>query len=351
MLKKASICLAVVISLSLVAQAMAGPEAFLTVEEAGPDYQMQGEYVGTLQGLGQYGAQLIAFGDGNFVGVAFPGGLPGAGWDGSEKLVFEAIQAADGVAEVAISQLTSPEKAGPLGKRLFRKANKVRKGGLATIKDGKITVEDEYGKVLGTLDRIERKSPTLGANPPEGATVLFDGTSTDKLEKGEMTEDGLLKQGAVTKDKFGDHTLHLEFRTPFMPTGLYQGRGNSGCYVQGRYELQILDSFGRNKRNNDAGGIYKIAVPKWNMCLPPLQWQTYDIDFTAPKFDENGKKIENARLTARLNGVIIHDDLELPNHTPGGIVKGEGPEGPLFLQDHGDPVRFRNVWVLPKKAE
>jgi 3-keto-disaccharide hydrolase len=326
-MKHSHLALTLVLAVCLVSVASARPEAFMTVEEAGPDYQMQGEYVGELSGV-PYGVQLVAFGNGTFVGVAYPGGLPGDGWDGGAKIVFEEIKAVDNVAKVPIPQAA----------------------GMATIKDGQINVQDKNGKTVGTFKRTERKSATLGAKSPEDAVVIFDGTSTDKLEKGEM-EDGLLKQGIVTKDKFGDHTIHLEFRTPFMPTGLYQGRGNSGCYIQGRYELQILDSFGRNKRNNDAGGIYKIAAPKVNMCLPPLQWQTYDIDFTAPKFDANGKKIENARLTARLNGEVIHEDLELPNKTFGGIPGNEEATGPLFLQDHSDPVRFRNVWILPKKAE
>ena len=326
-MKHAHLALALVLAICIVSIASADrPEAFMTPEEAGPDYQMQGEYVGELSDV-PYGVQLVAFGDGNFVGIAYPGGLPGDGWDGGAKIVFEEIKAVDNVAKVPIPQAA----------------------GMATIKDGQITVEDKNGKTVGTFKRIERKSPTLGAKPPEGAVVIFDGSSTDKLEKGEI-ENGMLKQGVVTKDKFGDQIIHVEFRTPFMPTGLYQGRGNSGCYVQGRYELQILDSFGRNKRNNDAGGIYKIAVPKVNMCLPPLQWQTYDIDFTAPRFDENGKKIKNARLTARLNGEVIHEDLELPMKTFGGLPGDEEATGQLYLQDHSDPVRFRNVWILPKKT-
>jgi len=151
--------------------------------------------------------------------------------------------------------------------------------------------------------------------------------------------------GCKSKDVFQDHRLHLEFRTPFQPSDSGQGRGNSGVYIQGRYELQVLDSFGLRGENNECGGIYQIASPKLNMCYPPLSWQTYDIDFKSAKYDADGKKTTNARVTIRHNGVVIHDDLEFPRGTPGG-VGGEAPEGgPLYLQDHSNPVVFRNIWV------
>jgi hypothetical protein len=154
--------------------------------------------------------------------------------------------------------------------------------------------------------------------------------------------------GATTVETVQDHTLHLEFLLPYMPKSRGQGRGNSGLYLHGRYECQILDSFGLEGENNECGGIYTIARPRVNMCLPPLQWQTYDVDFTAPKFDDSGKKIKNAVVTIVQNGVTIHDKLELPNETPGGVAK-EGPKpGPIFLQDHGNPVRFQNIWVVKK---
>jgi hypothetical protein len=150
-----------------------------------------------------------------------------------------------------------------------------------------------------------------------------------------------------TKEKFGDHQLHIEFRTPFMPKSFGQARGNSGVYVQSRYEVQVLDSFGLDGKSNECGGIYSIAEPAVNMCLPPLSWQTYDIDFTAARYNDSGEKTQNARVTVRHNGVVIHNNIELPHGTPGRHAEGPGPDD-LFLQDHGNPVAFRNIWLIKK---
>src|SRR5690606_10766687 len=131
---------------------------------------------------------------------------------------------------------------------------------------------------------------------------------------------------------FGDHKIHIEFLLPYKPEARGQGRGNSGIYLQGRYEVQMLDSFGLEGRDNECGGIYSVAKPKVNMCLPPLVWQTYDIDFTAARYDAEGKKTANARITVHHNGVLIHDDIELPHATTASRLK-EGPEdGPIYLQ-------------------
>lgn len=134
-----------------------------------------------------------------------------------------------------------------------------------------------------------------------------------------------------------------------MPKETGQARGNSGVYLQDRYELQVLDSFGLKGVDNECGGIYKEASPKVNMCFPPMAWQTYDIDFTAPEFDAAGKKTKPAKVTIKHNGVVIHDGLELKSNTPGGFFKTEVPEpGSLYLQNHGDPVVFNNIWIISK---
>jgi hypothetical protein len=310
--------------------ALAEP-TYLTEAEAlaaGADYAIQGEYVGSIPNGedGQpVGLQVIAMGNGAFQAVAYMGGLPGAGWTGEEPVRQDA-------------KLNS-------------------EGGLAFVGEGEIAAIHEKdafkiqvkGETLATLSKTVRTSPTMGKEPPAGAVVLFNGGNADAWEGGRV-EDGLLVQGCASKEKFGDHTIHIEFRTPFKPESRGQGRGNSGLYMQGRYETQILDSFGLEGKMDETGGVYSVSAPSENLCLPPLAWQTYDIEFTAARFDAEGKKTANARMTVLLNGVKVQDDIEVPHSTTAAPMP-EGPEkGPVYLQDHGNPIRFRNVWVLPKNA-
>jgi hypothetical protein len=134
---------------------------------------------------------------------------------------------------------------------------------------------------------------------------------------------------------------------PYQPYDRGQGRGNSGIYLQGRYEVQMLDSFGLEGKDNECGGIYEIRDPDLNMCFPPLQWQTYDIEFRQAEFDQRGKKTAPAQLTVRHNGVLIHKDVEVPRTTRAAPVGQEGPSHEfIHLQDHGNPVRYRNIWVV-----
>jgi hypothetical protein len=185
-----------------------------------------------------------------------------------------------------------------------------------------------------TLARVFKKSPTLGAKPPEDAVVLFDGKNLDAWERqGGGTAPWKLVDGAaevtggsiVTKEKFDSFTLHLEFRTPFMPEARGQGRGNSGVYVQGRYEVQVLDSFGLEPKDNECGGIYKQHAPRENACLPPEEWQTYDITFHAAKLNDAGEVAKHTRVTVVQNGITIHDDVELSGcRRRSSKAKGEG---------------------------
>jgi hypothetical protein len=302
-------------------------KAYADPKEVDADFAFQGEYIGevpTDDGDVKHGVQIIALGKGEFSAKVYRGGLPGDGWDKEETLER------DGGRRQGDAVVFPGDD-----------------GGRAVIRDGKITVS---GNNEFVLTKVERKSPTLGKKPPEGAIVLFDGKSADEFENGRLTEDGLLMQGVTSKRTFNDCELHLEFRLPYMPEARGQGRGNSGLYVHGRYELQMLDSFGLEGLDNECGGFYQIVKPSENMCYPPLAWQTYDIDFTAAKFDASGKKTKNARVTVRHNGVVIHDDLELPKNTPGNLLPENAEPGPIFLQDHGNPVRYRNIWVVEKKS-
>ncbi len=301
-----------------------GP-VYLTPAEAGPDYLVQGEYLGDVEaenGRGPWGAQVIALGDGKFALVGYEGGLPGSGWQRGDRQ-----ETAEGKMEGRITRFRSGQWE-------------------AEIKDGALTVFTSGGNPAGTLKKVDRKIPTLGAKPPQGAIVLFDGSTVDKFTDAVLTPDKLLTHECSSKQSFGDHSLHLEFCTPFKPLARGQARGNSGVYVQSRYEVQVLDSFGLEGADNECGGIYSITKPKVNMCSPPLTWQSYDIDFTAARY-ENDKKVKNARITVVHNGVKIIDNFELPNGTPGRLDEGPGP-APLFLQGHGNPVVYRNIWVVAK---
>jgi hypothetical protein len=206
---------------------------------------------------------------------------------------------------------------------------------------------DREGQRVGRLERVVRTSPTEGAPPPKDAIVLFDGSGTDQFSKASMTEDGLLMQGADVKQMFQDFNLHLEFRLPYMPTGRDQGRANSGVYLQSRYEVQILDSFATKPVFNGCAALYRFRQPDVNMCFPPLVWQTYDIIFTAPRWASDGAKMRNGQVTVWHNGVKVHDNVELADKT--GAGKTEEPLLlPIRFQDHGNPVRFRNIWIVDR---
>jgi hypothetical protein len=218
----------------------------------------------------------------------------------------------------------------------------------------------QYGDISGLkLAKPEDKVDVKSVPPPKGAVVLFDGKNLDAWVKTDgktvptwkLVEGGAVQvQGGhiMTRQKFEGHfRLHVEFRVPYMPQAKEQARGNSGVYVQGRYEVQILDSYGLPSKDNDCGAVYGIAAPLVNACKAPTVWQSYDIEFHAPK-RENGKKLEPARVTVFHNGVKIHDNVQITkDNTTAGLGGDPCTPGPIMLQDHGDPVQFRNVWLVP----
>lgn len=297
-----------------------------TARQEDPDFSIQGEYGSTEEGA-EIGVQVVALGDGKFNAYILQDGLPGLGWTrGKSRVVLDGARDGDAVK----FSLASPKIT-------------------ATIRDGKFTLTDEKGET-SVLPRIERSSPTLNAKPPEGSVVLFDGSSAAHWKNGKVADGYLLSTGCTSKQTFKSYKLHLEFRTPYMPTARGQGRGNSGIYHSSRWETQVLDSFGLEGKENECGGIYSISEPRLNMCLPPLAWQTYDVDFTAAKFDADGKRTAWPRITVKLNGVLVHEDLELnKNFTTAAPVNTPltTPEGAVFIQNHNNPVVYRNIWVVP----
>ena len=300
--------------------------AVTRADEADADFALQGEFVGSVltdpSNPQPVAMQIRAGGDGTFEAAQHLGGLPGSRSYRDEPVRLNGNRSNDfGVLW-----------GGPW---------------VVLVHPDHCVLVDPEGNRVGRLERVERQSPTMGTPPPDGAIVLFDGSGTDQFDHGRITEDGLLMEGADAKPMFQDFNLHLEFMLPYMPAARGQGRANSGIYLQSRYEVQVLDSFAIEPGNNGCGGLYKFRQPDVNMCLPPLTWQTYDVVFTAPRWKADGTKRKNARISVWHNGVRIHKNVELTNKT--GAGKPEEPTLlPIRFQNHGDPVRFRNIWVVDR---
>lgn len=235
-----------------------------------------------------------------------------------------------------------------------------------TGKMGKNTLELKSETMAFNGKRLYRKSPTLGKEAPEKAIVLFDGTSLDKwgglapkewlktskdaLESVVLTDAGNIemtpgKGSIITKEYFGDCTLHMEFR-------LLGEKTNGGVYLQSRYELNIKDSWGQGK-GQSTGALGNVTIPAdntpdFNYALPPMVWQTLDVEFTAPRFDENGSKTSNACLSAWVNGEQIYENIEIEKLKGAAGRLGEAEEGPVYLQEHGTAYQFRNIWIIKK---
>ena len=219
--------------------------------------------------------------------------------------------------------------------------------------------------VVGNLRPDEYKSgivwpsppvvdPGSSNQPPSDAVVLLDGTDLSQWQGGERwkIEDGIATvqgSGIQTKQSFGDCQLHLEFATPEIVKGKGQGRGNSGVYLMGRYEVQILDSFDNPTYfDGQCAAIYKQQPPTVNASRKPGEWQTYDLIFEAPEFDDQGKLVQPAFITVLHNGILVHHHVEIQGSTSWdspAAYSAHADKLPIHLQNHGNPIRFRNIWV------
>lgn len=307
----------------------AGP-VYLDLANVDEDFALQGEYVGWQRSGRGYrrvrkaGLQVIALGEGKFSATGYRGGLPGEGWFGGDRQLFEGARAGDSV------ELTGH--------------------GFQLVVDGQTAIlTDANGEKAGEYHKVHRVSPTLGALPPPSAVVLFRGEDIGQFERAAVTPEGLLQAGTQTTQAFNSFRMHAEFRLPYKPQGRGQDRGNSGFYLQSRYEVQVLDTFGLEGVENHCGALYKTRRPDVNMCFPPLSWQTYDIDFTPARFDSDGKKLSDMRISVWHNGVPIHADAVIPHKTGAGSPEGPDPL-PTKLQDHSNPVMYRNIWLIDRSV-
>jgi hypothetical protein len=333
-------------------------------QSIGVELKLQGEYVGKDEQKA-VGVQVVARGDKAFHALVLEGGLPGDGWDGGPYGVLESGSLSEGRAE--FQSLTDDATGAVLDEN-----------GLS-LKRGDRTLQ---------LKRVDRKSKTLGLQPPAGAVVLFGG-SNPNLEAFEERKDiegqtmpmmfqGNMMAGAVTKRRFRDYLLHVEFMTGWEPQNIPWRRADAGIYMLSRYEVAIGDSFGFDFDLSGAtspirpkflkypnapskfhevkqriaprvcGSVFTYQSKVPNACLPPLVWQTLDIEFKAPRFDDDGKKTSKALVSAKLNGHETVERLEVNGPTPHGFKGPETSDGPIWFEAFGRRVLYRNIWVVER---
>jgi hypothetical protein len=287
-----------------------------------PEYATQGEYLGTVDVNGnevRLGVQVIARGDSQFIAMFYEGGLPGDGIDDSQDRTEVPGELLDVTAEFEGSGITA----------------------VVSLEDSTLTGQSaDWGEF--TLNKIFRRSPTLGWEPVQDALVIYrEPADSVNLREYVIDERGYIAAEKVPDSEafIGENTifdvpyrnfqLHLEWIEPFQPSCRDQARGNSGVAIRDRasgwFELQVLESFGMELADNHCGAFYQRATPQLMMSLPPLIWQTYDIF------------LNEDEITVYQNGVIIHENLSVPSTSSSSAV--------IWLQDHAHPVFYRNIWV------
>lgn len=300
------------------------------------DFAAIGEYLGERPASGdakrpaRVGVQVVAYGAGAFRAIVLPGGLPGEGWEGGERIVVPGTRGDDGAIRFAGEGYAGELTAGKLA----------------------LTAPDQ---AAWALTRVERRSPTLGAQPPEGAVVLCGGESGTSAF-GTKIRDGTIGCGGDTRDTYGSFTLHMEFRLPYQPGQPESTRDTDMAMIADPLPkqrwgtawgiVQIDGGFGLPCTDSRIGGIKGIAPARLNMSYPPLAWQTFDMDFTVG--DPAATPPRNPRLTVRHNGVTVHEDVEL-------VRPPRRPEPPpahvrLHIAAHGLECRFRNIWLVRRGA-
>lgn len=315
----------------------------LSAQYYGIEEPVMGRYVGTFKtgdDEGRIEIQIRPLGEGAYDGfIQFQKGATNVG------VLKVKSAASDQAGVIAFTGNSIPIKGATTAKKVEIKGK---------IVDGKISGNFTGEMGQGSLEgkKTPRKSPTLGLKPPPDAIVIFDGKNTNHFKKfnWKLTEDGAMQvQGGdiFVKDEMQNFKLHLEFRTPFMPKERDQARGNSGVYLQSIYEVQVLDSFGLYPLQiNDCGSIYGVKTAEGNLCLPPMEWQTYDIVY----LNGDGTTNDPPTITILHNGIATIKEARVPADKVGKGGGGGNPgSGVLKLQDHGNAVQYRNIWVEPIK--
>lgn len=334
------------------ANAFAQSKSPIWTDVAKADIELMGDYIGSWLGESEN---------------SFPNNNP--------RLFAQVVNAGVGVYDIHLMQDLNRRAQPEFSTRANVKRNKlsIDEGGWNfVVSKDKIEGTRMFGEeeVKFLLERDPRISPTMGKKPPQGAIVLFDGSDFDEWEHtdGRAVTWNILSDGSMeieptaenkgadpkigggirTVRKFKDVKFHMEFRYPVEPDRSGQGRGNSGLFFQGEYEAQVLNSYGLEGFWNQLGALYKHSAPLVNAARAPLIWQTYDVTYTAARFEE-GVVVKNPRITVYLNGTLVQDDVELKHHTAHWQNSREDPvpdqPGPIMLQDHSNRIQFRNIWI------